>query len=388
MKKSLLFVIMVALTLGLSAQKANKEAEKDVHQFKMIAEVKRTPVKDQGRTGTCWDFATISFLESEFLRLGKGELDLSEMYVAHLAYPLKALSYVRQHGSWNFGQGGQSHDVIDIITAYGIVPEEVYSGMNIGESRHNHSEMVSVLQGLLDAVVKRPGGKVTPRWQEAFAAVLDVYLGKVPAEFIYKGKTYNPKSFLKNELQLNPADYVELTSYSDYPWFKPCRLEIPDNWSQNGNYYNLPIDELEATIDHALKNGYSIAWDGDVSEREFNTSTAGYAIVPLKEYNDLTKAEQNAKVTEPETEKEVDQGLRDLTFGNYLTTDDHLMHIVGLAQNQKGTKFYYTKNSHGTDRKHNGFLYMSRSYVRLKTIAVMLHKDALKPELKEKLGIQ
>ncbi len=381
--------IFLLFPVFLSAQKVKKEEpkEKPVHVFKTVYEVKRTPVKNQYKTGTCWDFATISFLESELLREGKGEFDLSEMFIVRYVYPQKALNYIRNHGKANFSPGGQSHDVIETIKRFGIVPESVYTGMQIGESRHNHGELHSVLQGMLDGILKISGGRVTPRWMEAFEAVLDVYLGKPPSQFEYNGKIYTPKSFYDEVIGLNLDNYVELTSYTHHPFYQKIRLEIPDNWMHYSSYYNVPIDELEEIIDNALKNGFSVVWDGDVSEREFSTKT-GYAIVPLKDWEEKTQAEREEKVTEPEPEKEVDQEMRQKTFDNFTTTDDHLMHIVGIAYNQKGTKFYLTKNSGGTDRAYGGYVYMSRSYVRLKTVAIMVHKDSIPSQIAKKLGIK
>jgi len=382
----LCLVVVVCFSLHVSAQDEEIE-KKQGYQFTITKEVKRSPVKNQSRTGTCWCFATISFLESEMLRMGKPETDLSEMFVVRHTYPKKAVNYVRLHGSATFGQGGQSHDVIEQIRKYGIVPEEVYSGMNIGEKRHNHGEMATVLSSMLDGVLKRRGSRLTPRWQEAFDAVLDVYLGMPPKTFQYKGKTYTPRQFAKNYVGLDLDDYIELTSYSYQPYYKPCRLEVPDNWTFNDQYYNVPMDDFEAIIDYALENGYSVAWDGDVSERDFSSRT-GYAIVPLEDWEDKTQAERNEKVTPPVKEKEITEEMRQKTYDNFTTTDDHLMHIVGLAHDQNGTKFYLTKNSGGTDRKYDGYLYMSSSYVRLKGIAMMVHKDSLPKKIKKKLKIK
>jgi bleomycin hydrolase len=224
--------------------------------------------------------------------------------------------------------------------------------------------------------------------------VLDVYLGKVPGTFTYKGKTYTPKGFQEDYLQLPLDDYIELTSYAHHPFYKKCRLELPDNWTYNDDYYNVPIDDLEQIVDHALKNGHSVVWDGDVSEKDFSggrSSTShgtGYAVVPGKDWEDKTKAERSEKVTRPVKEKEVTREMRQKTLDNFSTTDDHLMHIVGLARDQEGTRFYLTKNSGGLDRVYKGDIYLSRAYFRLKTTAIMVHKDALPVGIKEKLAIK
>jgi len=383
-------VLLISVFLFLPAKtiaEENKKEEPPVYQFKILTEVPHTPVKNQYRTGTCWCFSTVSFLESELIRKGKGEVDLSEMYVVRRTYPHKAQNYIRLHGMANHSQGGQSHDVIDQIRRYGIVPEAVYPGMKIEEKRHNHGEMSSILNAMLKAVLKRRGKKITPRWLDAYEAVLDVYLGKPPKTFTYNGQTYSPKQFAQYFLELNLDDYIELTSYNHHPYYKKCFLEIPDNWTYNRDYYNVPIDDLERIIDHSLKNGYSLVWDGDVSEKEFETRKAGYAIVPEKDWEDKTRAERTEKISAPVKEKEITQELRQKTFNNFTTTDDHLMNIVGIAKDQLGTKFYLTKNSGGVDRKYEGYVYMSRSYVRLKTTAIMINKHSLPPDMKEKLGI-
>jgi bleomycin hydrolase len=398
-KKNLFrWIVLLALLsmLPFIATGKSKESttEKPVYVFKMETAVKRTPVKNQYRTGACWCFSTISYLESELLRLGKEELDLSEMFVVRNTYPLKAANYVRLHGNANHGQGGQSHDVLDQIRRFGIVPESVYPGMNIDEKRHNHGEMASVLQGILDGILKRAGTYVTPRWLDAYAAVLDIYLGKVPQSFVYNGTTYTPKSFADDYLQLKYDDYIELTSYDIYPYYQKCRLEIPDNWTYNTNYYNIPIDDLENIVDQALKNGHSVVWDGDVSEKDFSSGRSdtsqgtGYAIIPEKDWEDKTKAERNEKISGPVQEREISQEMRMKTFDNFSTTDDHLMHIVGLAHDQKGTQFYLTKNSGGTDQPNGGYVYLSRSFFRLKTTAVMINKAALPPGIKERLRVK
>lgn len=392
-KLIIILVVFALIPFGAMAKKKKDSVDKPVYVFKVEKEVKRTPVKNQARTGTCWCFSTISYLESEMLRIGKEETDLSEMFVVRHTYPYKADNYIRLHGKANHSQGGQSHDVVNAIRRHGIVPESVYDGKKIGQKRHNHGEMVSVLNGFVDGVLKKRGGKITPRWQEAYNAILDVYLGKSPESFEYKGKTYTPKRFAKDFMGLNLDDYIELTSYSHRPFYKKCRIELPDNWDYNSDYYNVPIGDLEKIVDFALKNGHSFVWDGDVSERFYNQRRSrndygtGYAIVPEKDWEDLSKKEKKEKITKPVKEKEITQAMRQETLDNRTTTDDHLMHVVGLAKDQKGTKYYYTKNSGGPDRVNAGYVYLSRSFFRLKTTAIFIHKDALPGEIKQKLGL-
>ena len=346
---------------------------KDKYKFNIEKSVDCTEVKSQDRTGTCWSFATASFLESEAIRLGKPKLDFSEMYVVRKVYQDKALNYILRQGKANFSQGSLSHDLISIANQYGMVPESVYSGKLEGEKIHNHVEMEAILKGLLDGVrnQKRPSKK----WKKAFDAVLDVYLGEAPERFTYEGKSYTPKSFAKS-MGINPGEYISFTSYTHHPFYEDFVLEIPDNYS-NGSFFNVPIEEMQSIVENAIDQGYSIAWDGDVSEKGFSSSE-GIAILP-----ENPKREDLFDI--PGKELQVSQELRQETFENYSTTDDHLMHLTGVAKDQNGTKYYLIKNSWGERGDFKGYLYMSEAYFKLKTVAVMVHKDAIPEKLKSKL---
>ncbi len=349
--------------------------ENNPHEFKILHNVETTDVKSQGHTGTCWCFSTKSFLESELIRMGKGEHDLSEMYIVRNVYPAKADRYMRLHGKFNFGPGGQAHDVTNAIREFGIVPEEVFPGKLVDPEKYDHSELDGALQGFLDGVRKNYKKRITHLWKDAFNAILDVYLGENPKEFEYNGKTYTPKSFQKY-LGINPDDYVEFTSYSNYPFYEKAILEVPDNWSLD-KYYNVPLDDFVRIAKHALENGFSIEWDGDTGRDHFYRE--GYAVYPKEERGD--------EVTEPEEEINVTQKIRQKGFDSYDVNDDHLMHVTGLAENQNGTHFFYTKNSWGTDNdSYDGYWYMSEEYFKMKTIAFMVHKDAVPKDLREKLG--
>ena len=381
-KRLIIFIILSFITIPILVSAQDKEKQ-DVYKFEMVKEVKTTPIKNQASSGTCWSFATTSFVETELIRLGKGEHILSPMLNVRFTYLPKAINYIRYSGLTNFGPGGQAHDVMNVIKEFGFIPEEIYNGMNIGEDKHNHGEMDAVLKAIVDAVNKDRGGKITPRWQEVIESTLNIYLGAPPKEFSYQGKTYTSKSFVES-LGFKPEDYIELTSYMHHPFYSKFDLEVPDNWSKD-QYYNVPIDDIIKIMDNAITKGYSIAWDGDVSEKKFDKK--GFAIIPLDEEPPVDKPKKDSVDVQPEKEKVITQRMRQETFDNRTTTDDHLMHVIGIAKDQNGTKYYYTKNSWGTkDRKYGGYWYISESYVRLKTIAIVVHKDVVPSEIRTKLG--
>lgn len=381
-----IFGVPVILLTGIISAAAQDSTFTTPYQFTFSQEIPHTTVKDQAHTGTCWCFSTISFLESEIMRKDMGEYDLSEMYVVRNIYPLKAWNYIRNHGDARFDEGGLSHDVIQAIQKFGMVPEEVYTGQNIGENRHDHREMMTVLSAILGAVLEKRGGKVTPRWPDALEGALNAYLGVPPAQFTYKGKSYTPQSFAKS-LKLDIDHYVELTSFSHHPYYQKIRLELPDNWMGYSDYYNLPLDELEAMVDHSLQEGYSMVWDGDVSEQTFLRKKYGIAIIPLDDDKFAEEDRDDIAITDLIPEKEINQEIRQELFDNLSTTDDHLMHIVGLAHDQNGKKFFYVKDSGGTDSRYQGYLYLSESYFRLKTTGVMVHREAIPSKIRKKLNL-
>lgn len=394
-------VVILALSycpFSIQAQEEGKEKEEG-YEFTTVHEVKTTPVKDQHRSGTCWSFAVTSFIETEILRISGDETDLSEMYFVRYAFEDKARRYVRYHGTSNFSPGGQAHDVTKVATEHGLITEDAYSGLTIGEEKHNHGEMDAVLKGFVEAVVKRRGGKITPVWFDAYRCILDQYLGVVPDAFDYNGSEYTPVAFMETT-GFDPDDYIELTSYTHHPFYEAVNLEIPDNWSDD-LYYNVTVDELLQTIDNALENGYSVCWDGDVSDKGFSHKN-GVAIVPemnvkdltdteMSRWEDLTESEKQEELysfDRPRAEKEITQEMRQLHFDNYTSTDDHLMHLTAIEKDQEGTKYYRTKNSWDTDsNEFGGYLNMSEAYVRLNTIAIMVHKDAVPASISKKLGL-
>ena len=357
----------------------------DAYLFEKLTEVKTTSVKSQAQTGTCWSYATTSFIESEMLRLGIEPLDISEAFFIYQNYLLKAEKYIRMHGNYSFSCGGQAHDVMNVLKLFGALPDELYSGLINGEKLPDHSDMDDMLKAAVNSIAIKEN-IIKPQWKEAIDGILKAYLGQIPNKFDYKNNTYSPKSFATDIIAINPDDYIELTSYSHHPFYSKFVLEIPDNWS-SGEYYNLPIEDLMNVIENALKKGYSVAWDGDVSEKEFKHKK-NVAILPILEWQDRSSEQKENIFEKPETEKKVTQQMRQASFDNYSTTDDHLMHIVGTAKDQNGTIYYYVKNSWG--EKSNtlgGFLYMSDSYMRLKTIAIMVHKDVIPADIKKKLNL-
>lgn len=359
-----------------------------------------TSVKDQYRTGTCWSFSALSFFESEMIRLGKPEVDLSEMFIVRTTYSEKAKRYVRMHGENTFSAGGAFHDAKNMILQYGIVPESVYDGLKYGETKHVHGELDNILKQQVDAVVENKNKKLSTVWNQPVEATLDTYLGEIPKEFEYQGKKYTPQSFATDFVGLNMDDYVEISSYTHHPFYSKFIIEVPDNWSWD-EVYNVPVDEMEQIIDNSLKNGFTVAWAADVSEKGFVTSNKGVAVLPTAISEEMSDAEIAKWEALPEREKEkelyklekpvaeiaVTQEMRQSAFDNYETTDDHGMHIVGTAKNQDGKVFYKVKNSWGDYNEYDGYFYVSKPYVRLKTMSLMVNKNAIPKEIRTKLKL-
>jgi bleomycin hydrolase len=352
------------------------------YTFTITKELAYTPVKNQNATSTCWCFSGISMLESELLRIGKKPYDLSEMFIVRHTYEKKAQMYSRMHGSSNFAGGGEYGDLLNGWREVGLVPDAAYPGLNYGEIKHNHTEMDGALKGYMDAVIK--SSKLTTAWFAGLNGILDAYLGKNPESFTYEGKTYTPASFTK-ELGINPDDYVLLTSFTHHPFYKTCVLELPDNWAA-GSVYNLPLDELVQIIDNSVTNGYTVAWASDMSDKGFSMKQ-GVAIIPEKNWNEMTEEESSKAFNGPLPEKVITQDLRQKEFDNYSTTDDHGMHIVGLATDQSGNTFYKVKNSWGVTGKYDGFIFVSKAYLMLRTTNIMVNKNAIPAAIAKKMGI-
>ena len=397
--KHLVLTMGLALAVVFSAQaqkKGGKDEKKPVYQFTEIVEVPNTSVKDQNRSGTCWSFSGISFLESEILRMGKGEYDLSDMYPVFKCYILKGDKYVRMHGRTELATGGASNDVADVLKNYGIVPEEAYPGLSYGVDAHDHSELDAVLTGFLSGVVK--GGKPTTAWRAAYKSILETYLGQDPESFTYNGKTYTPRSFA-DELGLDGNDYIKFTSFTHHPFYTQYEMDVPDNWN-GGMVYNVPIDEFQRIVEEAVKNGYSLVWGGDVSDPGFSWRN-GVAIMPDAETTDLTGTDRDKWETLSQNEKrknaysferivpekQISQEDRQKNYDSWAATDDHGMHLVGMAKDQNGNIYFKIKNSWNVDNPYKGYLYMSVPFFRSNTLDIMVHKDAVPADIKAKLGI-
>jgi len=392
--------LFAVFTLSLLAQENNENKEDSGYVFTDEISLPATPVKDQYRSGTCWSFSALSFLESEMLRMGKPEVDLSEMFVVWHTYSEKAQKHVRVHGNLNFAAGGAFHDVTKMIKEYGIVPESVYDGLQYGEEKHVHGEMDRVLKQHVDAVVENSNRKLSTAWHNSVEETLNSYLGELPKTFEYEGEKYTPQSFASEYVGLNMDDYVEITSYTHHPFYSKFILEVPDNWAWD-QVYNVPLDELNEIIDFSLENGYTVAWASDVSEKGFATSNKGVAVLPAAPSENMDDAEiarweslpqkekekELYKLDQPVPELNVTQAMRQEAFDNYQTTDDHGMHIIGIAKDQNGDVFYKVKNSWGDYNSYHGYFYASKPYVTYKTMCIMVHKDGIPQSIREKLEL-
>lgn len=374
-------------------------APESKYQFEKVVHLDATPVESQGMTGTCWSFSSLSFFESEMIRQGVKTPDiLAEMYIVRKAYEAKADRFIRMDGKINFGEGGAFHDIPYVIKRYGIVPKEVYSGLAAGAKEYNHDELFSILNSYMQTILAQvqKGHGIESTWKKGFAAILDNYLGADPTTFTYKGKQYTPQTYAAS-LGLNMDNYVSITSFSNDPFYASCELAIPDNWAW-GDSYNVPLEDMVTIAENALKNGYTLAWGADVSEKGFNFRQ-GIAILPEdpstiqvkgadnKSFNNAGAERKSNAFLEPVKEITVTQELRQEGYDEKVTTDDHGMHIVGLYKDQNGTRYFLVKNSWGTDNLPQGYLYVSEHYFRLKTINIYIHKDALTKDVRSKLKI-
>ena len=393
MKNIVLIATLGLLSLNTVAQEPKKE---EGFVFSTVKENPITSIKNQNRSSTCWSFSSLAFLESELLRQGKGEYDLSEMFVVHHTMADRAERYVRLHGDNSFSPGGSFYDVVYCMNNYGLVPQEAMNGIMYGDTLPVHNELDAVAEAYVNAIAKGKLTKLTPVWMNGLNAIYDTYLGKCPEKFSYKGKEYTPLTFAKS-LGLNADDYVSLTSYTHHPFYKKFAIEIQDNW-RNAESWNLPIDEFMTVIENAVNNGYTVAWGSDVSEDGFTRD--GIAVVPqmnrtdltgsdMARWTGLTMADKRKELTsKPMPEMDITQEMRQKAFNNWETTDDHGMLIYGMAKDQNGKEYYMVKNSWGTNNKYKGTWYASKAFVKYKTMNILVHKDALPKEIAKKLGVK
>ena len=402
MKNILIFSILFISYTSYAQNKFETNRKGSNYRFKVIKDLEVNDVQDQGRTSTCWSFSSLSFFESEILRLKNENHNLSEMFIARNAYLGKAENFLRMYGTFTFGPGGAFHDIPWVVRRYGIVPEEIYNGLLDGASKHQHAEMEAILESAMKALAKKPqNGKLTSNWKRAVEGILDAYLGDLPEntedfKFTYQGKEYTPKSYA-NSLGLNMDDYVSLTSFSHHPFYSKFVLEVQDNWALQSSY-NLPIDEFMEVLEKIVLNGYTFAWGADVSEKGFGYRDA-LAILPEdestirkkgndnKRYNNAGAVREGNAFIDPVKERNVTQKERQIAFDNQETMDDHGMHITGIVEDQNGTKYFIVKNSWGKTNELDGYFFASFSYVKYKTLNILVHKDALDKKLQKKLGI-
>ena len=398
MKKSILFAALAFVGLGAFAQE-KQEASPD---FTVVKENPITSIKNQNQAGTCWCYSSLAFIESELLRMGKGEYDFSEMFIVHNTYLDRADKAVRTHGDISFSQGGSFYDVIYGMETFGLVPEaEMRPGVMYGKELSVHNELSAVSDAVVAAIAEgkhrslQVGPDGQPLWKKTIEAIHDIYLGKRPEKFTYNGKEYTPKSFYES-LGLKAEDYISLTSYTHHPFYEPFVLEIQDNWRW-AQSYNLPIDEFMQVFDNAIMEGYTIAWGSDVSEAGFNRH--GKATMPDNtkktdlEGSDMAKwlklsEEEKKNTPKPSAEKWCTQEERQIAYDNWETTDDHGMQIFGIAKDKDGVEYYMVKNSWGEAGKYKGIWYASKAFVRYKTMNIVVHKNAIPKDIRKKLGIK
>ena len=391
--------LLFSLTAALAQVRPAAPVSAKDYEFTTVKENPVTSVKNQNRSGTCWCFSALSFLESEAIknRNIKDENlypDFSEMYVVRKAYADRAQKYVRLNGKLNMAAGSDFGDVFEVATAYGLVDQNAYSGMNYGYDLPVQGELDAVLKGYVDAVIKNPNRKLTPVWPKGFEGILDAYLGEVPERFSVNGVSYTPESY-RNAYKLNMDDYVGLTSFTHHPFYTQFAIEVEDNWRCSPSW-NVPLDEFMQIIDYAVNNGYTVAWGGDVSEPGFTRD--GLAILVDTEAQATSGSDQERwvgkadeqKPAEKKTVKEIEvtQENRQLWFDEKTSTDDHGMHLYGIAKDQNGTKYYMIKNSWGETGSYKGIWYMSEEFAKGKTLNIVVNKKAVPKEILKKIGIK
>lgn len=388
-KKVLLSVLAAGVMYPAAAQ----------FEFKTVKELPISSVKNQHRSSTCWCFSTLSYFESELMRLGKGEMDFSEAFVVNKTMMDRAEKAVRTHGDVSFSPGGFAYDVAYCWKHYGIIPQEAMPTMGTlyGDSLPNNNELDKIAESYVSAIAKSDAKKLSPLWKQGLQSIYDTYLGKCPEKFTYKGKEYTPQSYAAS-LGLNMDDYVSITSFTHHPFYEKMVIEVQDNWRWD-LAYNVPMDEMMKIIDNAVNKGYTLAWGADVSELGFSRNGIGQLPdVKSAEFSGSDQArwtgltsdwsKREFLTSKPLPEIKATQELRQLGYDNWETTDDHGMLIYGIAKDQNGKEYYMAKNSWGTDNQYKGTWYFTKTFVAMKTIDVMVHKDAIPADIAKKLGLK
>ncbi|MBE6232554.1 MAG: aminopeptidase [Bacteroidales bacterium] len=398
------FYFTAALALACLAASAQETKEAPEYEFTVVKENPITSIKNQYRSGTCWCFSALSFLESEILRTKGIETDLSEMFVVGKSYRDRAVKYVRLDGHLNFAAGSSFGDVLHVIDDYGIVPQDAMPGFNYGTDKPEHSELDAALKGYVDGIKENPNRKLTTAWLKGFDGIIEAYFGEYPSTFTVDGKEFTPESY-RDHLGFNYDDYINITSFTHHPFYEPFIIEVCDNWRWD-SAYNLPMEEMMEVMYNAIENGYTIAWGSDVSEKGFTRD--GLAVMPVEEKKNEAGSDQekwvgkdNSKKEEKKTGKKnekvkpelpaemvITQEMRQDGYDRKTTTDDHGMHIYGLAKDQNGTNYFMVKNSWGEAGKYKGIWYASDAFVRYKTMNIVVHKDAIPEHIAKKMGIR
>ena len=386
--------ILSAAAAALMA--VNVSAQTVEYEFTTVKENPITSVKNQYRSGTCWCFSALSFIESEILRTKGQEVDLSEMFVVGKSYRDRAIKYVRLDGHLNFAAGSSFGDVLHVLDDYGIVPQTEMPGLNYGTELPEHNELDAALKGYVTAIKSNPNKVLSTAWVNGFDGIVAAYLGEYPETFVVDGKEYTPETY-RDALGFNYDDYVNLSSFTHHPFYEPFIIEVCDNWRWD-SAYNLPIDEMMEVMYNAIDNGYTIAWGSDVSEKGFTRD--GLAVMPVEEKKAAAGSDQERWVGKAAEEKKeevkaelpvemtITQEMRQDGYDRKKTTDDHGMHIYGVAKDQNGNKYFMVKNSWGETGKYKGIWYASDAFVRYKTLNIVVHKDALPKHIAKKLGIK
>lgn len=398
MHKILKISVLLLLTSSqLFAQEQNKMDS--IYGFKMKVDLKATSVKDQYKSGTCWSFSGLSFIESELLRMGKGEFDLSEMYIVNRDYHMRAIDYVRWNGAKSFSSGSEGCNVFNRIREFGIMPQEAYAGLNYGSTKHMNNEMDAALKAYIKAITTNPNGKLSTAWLAGFDGIMNAYLGEIPEKFEYNGKNYTPLEF-RDKLGIKVDDYIEFSSLTHHPLYTEFVMEVEDNW-ELGTVYNVSLDELTDIAFNALDKGYTVLWGGDVTELGFSWRN-GIAIVPADETTEDMNGTDRERLQQADksnnqhpnlfkklvAEENITPEMRQIAFDNRETTDDHGMHVTGYLTDRNGTRYFKVKNSWNTTNPYNGYIYMSENFYRYKTLTIIVHKDAVPKDILKKLNLK